>query len=198
MPSYRSALLSTLTASASSTPTTSGTFDASRLKDLLKFALAAIRLTLTSASNDSTPVRKIWVADDWVQVGEELRKSDRFAKAQGIQNSLKQVVGMIGGASASAAAPAPKEGKKKRKQEEVDAVEVESTPKSKKGKKAVVGGAGAETKEKSTPVQASAPEVEVEIEVEEEPEPETPAKGGNGAKSKKEKKKGKKPKEKVA
>lgn len=196
MPSYRSALLSTLTASASSTPTTSGTFDASRLKDLLKFALAAIRLTLTSASNDSTPVRKIWVADDWVQVGEELRKSDRFAKAQGIQNSLKQVVGMIGGASASAAAPAPKEGKKKRKQDEVDAVEAESTPKSKKGKKAVAGGAG-EKKEKSTPVKASAPEVEVEIEVEEEAEPETPAKGGNGAKSKKEKKKGKTPKEKA-
>lgn len=191
MPSYRTALLSTFTASASSTPTTSGTFDASRLKDLLKFALAAIRLTLTSASNDSTIVRKIWVADDWVQVGEELRKSERFGKAQGIQNSLKQVVGMIGGASAAPAAAPTKEGKKKRKQEEVDAVEVESTPKSKKGKKAVA----AEKKDKATPVKASAPEVEVEIEVEEEAEPETPAKGGNGAKSKKEKKKGKKPKE---
>lgn len=106
-------------------------------------------------------MREIWVANDWVAVGEALKKSERFKGAQGIQNSLKQVVGMIGGASStSASAPAPKKAKRKVDDVVKEEAAAASTP-SKKSK-----GKATAAAEKATPVKAvSAPSNEVEIEM---------------------------------
>lgn len=180
VPSYRLALLSALSPSSD--------LDASRLKDICKLTLAAVRLT-TQAS-DAATTATVWDASSFVVVSDELKKSDRFKNAGGIQNSLKQIVGVIGGpgANASAAGGATNGGGKKDKKRKLVEAEtkveetVEKPTPTKKAKKV----------QQQESKKVSAPEVEVEVEEDDEVEVE------EGSKKRKEggKKSGKKSKDK--
>lgn len=174
MPAYRDALRSVISSSATSSADTapsSTDFDASRLKDIIKFALAAVRTTSNAANGDATRVRSLWRADEWVSLIDALSASSRFRGAQGLHNSIKQLVGLVGGATtapttaAFAATGSSKKDKKDRKRK-VDDVKAEdaavalslATPASpsKKSKKNAAAAAAAAAK-------SAASEVEIEV-----------------------------------
>ena len=101
-PAYRDALLSAFKeASSGENP---ATLDAGRLRELVKFALAAVRNTSTAAEGDQTKTAELWRASDWSDVLDALRWSDRFKNATGLTNALKQVVSLLGGGQNGAGA----------------------------------------------------------------------------------------------
>lgn len=135
IPSYRAAmhkvLLSPFSDSAS-------TLDAARVKELVKLALGAVRITTAASSPASTA--SLWNAAEFTALAEQYKAHDRFKGAVAIQNLLQQLVTLINGPSAKAST------KRKSADEPVKAEK-----QAKKGKKS----------EKPT-----APEVEVEVEEE--------------------------------
>lgn len=110
----------------------SATLDAGRLRELVKFTLAAIRNTSTAAEGDKTKMAELWRAADWSDVLDALRRSDRFKNATGLTNALKQVVGLLGGGQNGAP---PGAGDKTNKKEKRKAADEATELPVKKGKK---------------------------------------------------------------
>ena len=119
LPSYRSAIHTVL--SSPLTDATS-TFDAARIKELTKLALAAVRITTAVSSPATTAV--LWKADEFSTLAESYKSSDRFKGAVAIQNLLKQLVTLIGG-------PAPKTSTKRKTGDEPEKVEKKKSKKEK-------------------------------------------------------------------
>ncbi|KAI5479615.1 DNA polymerase phi subunit [Pseudohyphozyma bogoriensis] len=117
VPSYRDAILKVLSTSVSDPSTT---FDAARLKELVKLALAAVRITIGASS--SAEAQKLWKGKEFAPVLDGLKSSERFKGAVGVQNLLKQLLVVLGGEKEKKAEAGEK--KKKRKVEEPE-VEVE-------------------------------------------------------------------------
>jgi hypothetical protein len=97
MPSFRSAVYTVL--SDSLTESTSS-FDASRIKELMKIALSTVRLTI-SASALSNSSNAIWKGEEFTELADKFKSSERFKGALAIQNLLRQLVTIVSGASAS-------------------------------------------------------------------------------------------------
>ncbi|SGY73558.1 BQ5605_C005g03303 [Microbotryum silenes-dioicae] len=188
LPRYQQALLSVFT-SAADPEKPSASFDASRLKDLVKFALAGVRLT---KNLDATQVNDVWQVENWIQAGEALKSSDRFKSAAGVHYSLKQLIAMIGvGSKAGKKDQGDAVGKKRKAGTDLPAPSTNAEGKQLKKTKTtstVVHGAPV--------VEEVAAELEVEVEDDEEIERAAAAlsggaaseKGSKGKKSKKDKK----------
>ena len=143
VPAYKSAILAVLNSSVTDA---ASSFDASRLKEVAKLALAGIRIT-TAASSAAT-AHQLWSPAEFVVAADTLRQSPRFKGAVAIQSLLKQVVTVAGGTWDASAAPAGKKSKRKAGEAED---EVKAGSKAKKAKAVVAEEVG---------------EVEVEVEVE--------------------------------
>ncbi|KAM0792376.1 hypothetical protein ACM66B_005056 [Microbotryomycetes sp. NB124-2] len=96
MPAYHSTIVSTVRAAIDSKDSTVS-LDASRLRDLLKSTLAAVRQTTVAADGKNDLVTDAWKLKDWELVYEQARVSDRFKNANGLLNALKQLVGVLDG-----------------------------------------------------------------------------------------------------
>ncbi|GAA6061834.1 hypothetical protein JCM10212_000751 [Sporobolomyces blumeae] len=167
VPVYREALHDALKTSLASTPSTA-TYDAARLKQLVKNALAAARLTVQLSSQSDAA--EAWSVAEWIELVDAAKANERFKGAVAVQTLLKQLVSVLGGSVA-----ADGEGKKQKKDKKRKATD-EGEPKGKKAK-----GPEAEVAD-----EAGANEVEVEVEMDEE---DVPAKGTPSKKDKKKEKK---------
>ncbi|KAK4053864.1 DNA-directed DNA polymerase [Microbotryomycetes sp. JL201] len=118
MPAYHSTIVSTVRAAIDSKENVVS-LDASRLRELLKAALAAIRQTTAAADGKSTAVTDAWKIKDWEVVYEQARVSDRFRTANGLLNALKQLVGVLDGLNSKSVKDVKnKSGKRKATDEE--------------------------------------------------------------------------------
>ena len=95
-----SAILATLTAAAA--PDAPAGLRAERLKELLRFALAAVRLTRRA---DAALVERVWKPAKLAAAREALAASERFASSTGMLATLRQLEAVAG-------APAASEGKR--------------------------------------------------------------------------------------
>ncbi|GAA5968040.1 hypothetical protein JCM11641_003709 [Rhodosporidiobolus odoratus] len=119
LPSFRSALYTTISTSLASSATT-GSLDAARLKLLSKNALTVARLTVQLSSQSSAA--DLWKPQDWATLCDPSKVSDRFKGAQGVTQLVKQLVGVLGGSVEAVAKPAGgKKDKKRKAAESVDA-----------------------------------------------------------------------------
>ncbi|GAA5875536.1 hypothetical protein JCM16303_000661 [Sporobolomyces ruberrimus] len=169
IPAYQSALHDALSTSLTSTPS-AATFDAARLKQLVKNALSAARLTVQLESQ--TQAAKAWSVSEWIALLDAAKTNERFKGAVAVQTLIKQLVSVLGGSVAEDAA-----GKKDKKKD--------------KKRKATEDVASSESKGKKVKA-AEEEEVgmnEVEVEVEMDDEEASPAKGTPSKKEKKDKKK---------
>ncbi|GAA5822951.1 hypothetical protein JCM11251_004433 [Rhodosporidiobolus azoricus] len=119
LPSYRSALYSTISSSLS-TASTTGSLDAARLKLLAKHALSAARLTVQlSSQSEAAP---LWKPQEWVELLDPAqgKVSDRFKGATGVLGLVKQLVGVLG-QSVEVKPAGSKKDKKRKAAEAVDA-----------------------------------------------------------------------------
>ncbi|SCV69168.1 BQ2448_2188 [Microbotryum intermedium] len=91
LPRYRQTLLSVFVSAADPDKPTAS-LDASRLKDVVKFALAGVRLT---KNLDAAQAKDVWQVESWIKAREGLKASDRFKSAAGVHNSLKQLIATI-------------------------------------------------------------------------------------------------------
>lgn len=108
LPAYRDAIYAVL---SSSLTDTSSTFDAARLKEVVKFALAAVRTT--TAVSDAARTATLWRASEFAELVESFKASERFKNAVAIHNMLKQLVTLAGGAVAKSGKRKNEEGGKK-------------------------------------------------------------------------------------
>lgn len=98
MPSFRAAVYAVLSSPLADTVSS---FDASRIKELVKIALAAVRITVSASSSSSPTLESIWNGQDFVELADRYKTSERFKGALAIQNLLRQLVTVVSGASAS-------------------------------------------------------------------------------------------------
>ncbi|GAA5863751.1 hypothetical protein JCM1840_005755 [Sporobolomyces johnsonii] len=191
LPVYSSALHHAVSTSLTSAPS-AATFDASRLKQLVKNALAAARLTVQLSSQSNAA--QTWAVAQWVALVDAAKSNERFKGAVGVQTLIKQLVSVLGGTVVEAGleeggAAAKGKAAKKDKKRKAAAAAIEAEAAEPRGKKAKAG----EVADQSIPGEA---EVEVEVEAdEEEPVAQGEEKGAEGdtpRKGKKEKKKDKK------
>lgn len=115
MPSLRSAIYSVFSLPLTDTTTS---FDSSRLKELGKIALSAVRITLSSASSTTSSsssassstsasiTQTIWKAEEFEGLIEGYKTSERFKGAVAIQNLLRQLVGLVATSVVVVVAPA--------------------------------------------------------------------------------------------
>ncbi|GAA5900230.1 DNA-directed DNA polymerase [Sporobolomyces salmoneus] len=167
VPAYQSALHDALSTSLTSAPS-AATFDAARLKQLVKNALSAARMTVQLSSQ--AQAAKAWSVSEWISLLDAAKSNERFKGAVAVQTLIKQLVSVLGGSIVEEGGKKEKKKDKKRKATE-DVASSES-----KGKKAKP-----EVEEEETGMN----EVEVEVEMDEE---EVAPAGGKGTPSKKEKK----------
>ncbi|CEQ39726.1 SPOSA6832_01297 [Sporobolomyces salmonicolor] len=197
LPVYSSALHHAVSTSLTSAPS-AATFDAARLKQLVKHALAAARLTVQLSSQARAAAPQAWAVAQWIELVDAAKRNERFKGAVAVQTLLAQLVRVLGGTVGDAEDAGAAKGKaaaarkdKKRKApagvEEAGAAAA-AEPRGKKAK------AHEDVADQSVPGEA-----EVEVEVEVEADEEEAAQGEeNGAeadtprKGKKDKKKDKK------
>ncbi|GAA5947327.1 hypothetical protein JCM3765_001627 [Sporobolomyces pararoseus] len=181
IPSYQSALQEALSTSLTSTPS-AATFDASRLKQLVKNALSAARLTVQLSSQ--AQANKLWSVPEWISLVQAAKTNERFKGAVAVQTLIKQLVSVLGGTvvEEGGSGSGKKDNKKKDKKRKAPEVEEEedSTLIESKGKKVKA------TNEEDQEVGMN--EVEVEVEMDEE-EPVVKTGATPSKKDKKEKKK---------
>ena len=137
MASVRSATYAVL--ASASDATTSSSLNASRLKDILKFALQAVRITSKLCVKDLKAVVGIWDLPQLNALAEKLAKSERFGGSSSLHQLCKQLASLI-------QPPAKKDGKKEKKVDASEGVDVKETASSegaktkKENKRKAVGG----------------------------------------------------------
>ncbi|GAA5941137.1 uncharacterized protein JCM15063_000657 [Sporobolomyces koalae] len=183
IPTYQQALHEALSTSFTASPTTA-TFDAARLKQLVKHALASARLTVQMSKGGASEAAERWSVPAWIELVDQARSNERFKGAVAVQTLLKQLVSVLGGSIASSGNDAKKKtlADKKRK---LATTNDEATPK--------------KVKAQAQPTGMNEVEVEVEMDEDDEVNPGAVAAGTetgsttkgtpNGKKDKKDKKK---------
>ncbi|GAA6006454.1 hypothetical protein JCM11491_004966 [Sporobolomyces phaffii] len=193
IPAYASALHDAVAGSLASSSSSAVTFDASRLKQLVKHALHAARVSVQLSSSRAAAA-EAWSVAEWVDLVDALRTNERFKGAVAVQTLIKQLVGVLGGTVADApttSAATKKDLKKKdKKRKATEDDDVASSP--------AKGGASNNKKAKENDDDDAAAsgmnevEVEVEVEMDEDDATVSPAKGTTGSTPSKKDKKDKK------
>lgn len=120
-------LFSTLSTAASTTSTAaSNQVNANKLKDILKFALQAIRVTKRACHDDLTKVQDIWKPSKISDVAQAFEKKEQFKASTSLQGLFKQMLAIVEGGNSG--------GKKDKKRKNSVAAEEEEAETSKKGK----------------------------------------------------------------
>lgn len=171
IPAYQAAVHDAVSTSLASTPS-AATFDAARLKQLVKNALSAARLTVQLSSQ--AKAAQAWSVADWISLVAAAKNNERFKGAVAVQTLIKQLVSVLGGSVADEGAAGKKDKKKQQDKKRKASVDDDATAAAKKAK--------ADDDEEAPAMN------EVEVEVEMDDDEVAPAASAKGTPSKKEKK----------
>ncbi|PWN26771.1 hypothetical protein BDZ90DRAFT_232882 [Jaminaea rosea] len=137
MPEVATVVFSSIAfATASHSTSSEGGASAGKVKELLKFALQAVRLTQRVSATTSSPeaVRSVWKPTKIRDALETMGQSEQFKQSTSLQGLLKQMLALVEGGSASNGAAKGKKNKDRRNSvSEANGVE-EGAVKSKKQK----------------------------------------------------------------
>lgn len=82
--------------------------NAQRLKDVLRFALQAVRITSRIAENDAALVQAAWPVTEIEQLGTYLQDSERFRSSTSLHGMIKEMCAVVRRAGEKRAVSAPK------------------------------------------------------------------------------------------